>query len=97
MSLVKSIVYQLESPYTLTKKECELDDRGLGPSDIYAETEYSVVSTGTEIAAWVGKPPLRSAIAYPRLVGYCNLAKVIKVGSSVSDINVGDYVLIIGN
>jgi len=90
---MKSIVYELASPYTLTQKELEIDDGGLGASGILAATEYSVVSTGTEIAAWVGKPPLRPSKAYPRLVGYCNLAKVTQVGASVSDIFIGDYIL----
>ncbi|MBI4523171.1 MAG: zinc-binding dehydrogenase [Deltaproteobacteria bacterium] len=90
---MKSIVYELESPYTLVQKQLDLDDYRLASCDIVAETEYTAVSTGTEIAAWAGKPPLRPSKPYPRLVGYCNLAKIIKVGSSISDLFVGDYIL----
>lgn len=89
---MKSIIYELEAPYKLIQKEVELDE-SLASSEILAETEYSVISTGTELAAWVGKPSLRPSIQYPRLMGYCNLAKVIKLGTGVTDISVGDYIL----
>src|SRR5438045_3486196 len=90
---MKSILYELQSPGLLMKKEVELDDRNLGPSHVLAETRYSVVSTGTEIAAWLGKPPLRPSKAYPRPVGYCNLARVLGVGSAISDVSPGDHIL----
>ena len=91
--MIKNIVYELVSPYTLVKSELELNIDRFKSDDILAETKYSAISTGTEIAAWEGKPPLRPSKIYPRLMGYCNLAKVIKVGSSISDISVGNYIL----
>jgi D-arabinose 1-dehydrogenase-like Zn-dependent alcohol dehydrogenase len=90
---MKSILYELESPYCLIKKEVDLDEDTLGDEFVLAKTVFSAVSTGTEIAAWVGTSPLRPSTTYPRLVGYCNLAKVIKVGSTVSNVFVGDIVL----
>jgi len=88
-----SIFYELDAPFTLTQKKKNLTQQMLGENEIFSETQYTVISTGTEIAAWEGKPPLRPCKVYPRLVGYCNLAKVIKVGNSVTEIHVGDYVL----
>src|SRR5207248_1003374 len=55
-------------------------------------TEYSAVSVGTEVAAYAGKEPLRRGRAYPRLVGYCNVARVVRVGSGVSLTRVGDLI-----
>ncbi|MCA9816334.1 MAG: hypothetical protein KC652_14545 [Cyanobacteria bacterium HKST-UBA01] len=66
--------------------------KSLEPDELLAETVYSVVSPGTELAAWNGLP-LRSGSLYPRLLGYCNLARVTAVGDEVEEIGVGDFVL----
>jgi 2-desacetyl-2-hydroxyethyl bacteriochlorophyllide A dehydrogenase len=90
---MKSVIYELTSPGVLTHKELELDENNLRENEIVAKTEYSAISTGTEIAAWLGKPPLRPSVMYPRLMGYCNLAQVMKIGSAVTNVKPGDYVL----
>ena len=82
---MRAVVYELEAPGRLVAREHDVDER-LGPNDVLGETEVSAISTGTELAAWCGKPPLRPSRAYPRLVGYCNLAIVTAVGSAVSSI-----------
>jgi threonine dehydrogenase-like Zn-dependent dehydrogenase len=61
--------------------------------EIRARTLYSAISQGTELAAWEGMTPLRAGPAYPRLVGYCNVAEVLDVGAQVTDVKVGDVVL----
>jgi NADPH:quinone reductase-like Zn-dependent oxidoreductase len=43
-----------------------------------ARTEISAVSVGTEMSAYAGEPPLRPGTVYPRLVGYCNVARVLE-------------------
>lgn len=88
-----SIFYELDAPLTLTQKKKNIDLNNLGENEIIAETVYSVISTGTEIAAWEGKPPLRPSKVYPRLMGYCNLAEVKKVGNAITEIHAGDYIL----
>lgn len=88
-----STVYQLIEPYKLIKEETKLDVKHLPDNAIFAYTEYTVISKGTELAAWRGAPPLRAGSTYPRLMGYCNLARVEKVGQSVFDILPGDYIL----
>jgi D-arabinose 1-dehydrogenase-like Zn-dependent alcohol dehydrogenase len=87
------VVYQLDGPFQLSQKRSEIQTESLGENDVVGKTEFSVVSPGTEIAAWNGQPPLRPSKVYPRLVGYCNLAKVVKTGRSVSSVEVGDFIL----
>lgn len=89
---MKCVVYELKSPRELCQVEVAVDEN-LGPTQVLAKTCYTAISTGTELAAWLGKPPLRPGNPYPRLVGYCNLAKVIKRGSDVTSVLPGDYVL----
>jgi len=91
---MKSLVYQILSPKKLERHLFHLNVDSLDQDEIYAETRFSIVSTGTEIAAWLGAPPLRpTKEVYPRFVGYCNLAKVIKVGDDVQAVSKGDYIL----
>jgi 2-desacetyl-2-hydroxyethyl bacteriochlorophyllide A dehydrogenase len=88
---MKGSTYQLTSSKTLALEEKIFDVHA--DDDILAETVYTAISPGTELAAWLGKPPLRPGNIYPRLQGYCNLARVIKLGGKVTDITVGDWVL----
>jgi D-arabinose 1-dehydrogenase-like Zn-dependent alcohol dehydrogenase len=91
--IMKATVYELTAPRTLVRFEADISERALAPNEIVATTEFTVVSPGTELAAWVGRAPLRPSVPYPRLVGYCNVARVLEVGSSVTDIARGDHVL----
>jgi len=82
--------------YTLVeKKSLVLESQSIQVNDdnIVADTVYSAISPGTEKAAWLGKPPLRPSKQYPRLQGYCNLARVKWVGENVEGIQIGDYIL----
>lgn len=83
--------YELQNPHDLQLMEFEL--KASAPSEIVAKTLYSIISPGTETAAYVGAPPLRPMKVYPRLLGYCNIAKVLKTGSSVVDVATGDIIL----
>jgi threonine dehydrogenase-like Zn-dependent dehydrogenase len=60
-----------------------VDVAALAPDEICAVTDFSAISIGTEKAAYAGLPPLRIGPAYPRLMGYCNAAHIVKVGSAV--------------
>ena len=83
--------YELLEPRILIKKEVFIED--LADKNVQAETVYSLVSPGTEIAAWKGLPPLRPSKQYPRLMGYCNIARVTRVQHTKLDLKVGDYIL----
>ena len=90
---MQEVVYHPKLPKQLveTKTKSELIAK---KEDIFAETVYSVISTGTELAAWGGAEPLRpTQNVYPRLLGYYNIACVKDVGSNVNGIKIGDHVL----
>lgn len=91
--MITANVYELASPYQLVLNEKVLADDQLAEDELVGQTIYSAISPGTEIAAWQGLPPLRPSTVYPRLVGYCNLARVIKIGNAISEIKIGDFIL----
>ena len=68
-------------------------DDNISTEEILCETLVSAISPGTEVAAYIGMPPLKPGNIYPRLVGYCNVARVLKIGSKTSGLSVGDRVL----
>ncbi len=63
------------------------------PDDaILVENEFTAVSIGTEIYNWIaGSEPGREAI-FPRTTGYCNVGRVLEVGSGVDGVEVGDRI-----
>jgi D-arabinose 1-dehydrogenase-like Zn-dependent alcohol dehydrogenase len=90
----QSNVYKLLAPRELSIELAPVFIDKLDKSEVFANTVYSVISKGTEIAAWQGKPPLRPTTSiYPRLMGYCNLAKVEAIGEDVKGVMKGDFIL----
>lgn len=87
------MIYELSAPRVLIVKEDQIAGSSQDPNAVIAKTLFSAISTGTELAAWTGKPPLHPSTAYPRLVGYCNVAQVQAVGSAVGDLVAGDVIL----
>lgn len=83
----------LRGPKQLEFEDISLHVDDLADSDVYAETEFSSVSTGTELAAYLGHPPVHPWLTYPRFVGYCNVARVMKAGKEPCGIEVGDRIL----
>lgn len=81
----------LEGPGQLMFREERLAAPGRG--QLLCETILSAISPGTEIAAYTGLPPLRPGPAYPRLQGYCNVARVLGVGEWAGKFAPGDVVL----
>lgn len=63
------------------------------PGALLCETLVSAISPGTELGAYVGLPPLRDGTGYPRVQGYCNVARVLAVGDGVTGLAPGDRVL----
>jgi D-arabinose 1-dehydrogenase-like Zn-dependent alcohol dehydrogenase len=84
---------ELQDPEQFVLQTKILEPDALQKHEIAAETLCTAISPGTEIAAYRGEPPLRPGKAYPRLVGYCNVAKVIATGSQVTKYKVGDRIL----
>jgi threonine dehydrogenase-like Zn-dependent dehydrogenase len=46
--------------------------------DLLCQTLVTALSPGTEVAAYQGLPPLREGPQYPRVQGYCNVARVLE-------------------
>lgn len=59
--------------------------------ELLCETIVTAISPGTELAAYTGQPPLRPSVVYPRLQGYCSVARVLE--SAAEGFAVGDRVL----
>lgn len=85
-----AFVYRLTAAMELVCEQEPLDS--VGPDHIRATTVYSAISPGTEVAAYAGMKPLRPMKVYPRLMGYCNVARVDSVGANVKVVECGDYV-----
>ena len=88
-----SMIYELTGPRVLEFKKERIDLSSLGSDYLFAKTIFSAISTGTELAAWTGKPPLRPSTQYPRLLGYGNVARVEMIGDNINDLDVGDFIL----
>ena len=76
-------------------KQAQLLERELGEVSgelVLVENEYTVVSRGTEKAYLVGSANTRSA--FPRVIGYCGIGRVIEVGEQVKGFSAGDRVLV---
>jgi threonine dehydrogenase-like Zn-dependent dehydrogenase len=91
MTFRRAWVYWLDAPRQLRLADEPLPLPEAG--HVVADTLVSAVSPGTELAAYRGAPPLRPGPVYPRLVGYCNVARITEVGDGVTDWSVGDRIL----
>ena len=90
---LEGFTYELTAPGILQRRPERIDLDHIPPKSIVAQTVFSVLSPGTECAAWLGKPPLRPSKVYPRVLGYCNVARVVAVGSDVVGITPGNHIL----
>lgn len=61
--------------------------------EVLVETEYSVVSAGTEKANLINSPNTESIGPFPRALGYSASGRVIKTGPLVTNYKVGDRVI----
>lgn len=86
-----AVVARLHAPRQLALAAEPL--RAPGPGEVLCETLVSAISPGTELAAYVGLPPLRDGPAYPRLQGYCNVGRVLAAGEQVRHLAPGRRVL----
>ena len=71
--------------------EVELHD--IQDTEVLTETEYTVISGGTERAVSMGMPNTQGK-CFPKKEGYCGVGRVIKIGANVTSVKVGDRVLV---
>lgn len=90
---VEARVVRIDGPRELRFDHEVLVLEGLGQREVAAETLYSAISPGTELAAYEGLTPLRPDRAHSKVVGYCNLARVIETGEWVRRFSPGDLIL----
>ncbi len=65
-----------------------------GPHDVFVRTEFTALSTGTELANYEGRSgEVPDAPKYPRRTGYCNVGYIDQVGDLVKRYRPGDRVL----
>lgn len=91
MSARQAEVLWLTAPGELELRMEEL--RAPAHSELLCETLFTTISPGTELAAYKGLPPLRPGVQYPRLLGYCNVARVLEAGPAAKGFSPGDLVL----
>lgn len=70
----------------------EVDIPEIKDDEVLLETEYTVVSGGTERANLMGMPNA-GGMKFPKSSGYCGIGRVLQIGPAVKDIAVGDRVL----
>jgi 2-desacetyl-2-hydroxyethyl bacteriochlorophyllide A dehydrogenase len=77
-----------------------LDERPLGPQELLVESEWSFISTGTELANYTGREPKvfqpGAWCAYPWKSGYANCGIVRAAGAQVTAAQPGDRVFTYG-
>ncbi len=73
---------------SVTLEDFELDEK-LNANEILLETDYSLISPGTEGAGYTG---LESGTRFPHGSGYTAIGEVLKVGEKVKKCAVGDLV-----
>ena len=91
--MIKAKVAKLLGPHELVFDDEPIDESLLASDEVLCKTIASAISPGTEIAAYNGTTPLRPMKAFPRLIGYCNVAEIIKIGSDITEYNVGQRIL----
>jgi threonine dehydrogenase-like Zn-dependent dehydrogenase len=84
---------RLLAPRELRFEAISLEADAPAADELIGLTEYSAVSIGTEKAAYAGLPALRAGPAYPRLMGYCNAARVLRVGAAATTLAPGMRIL----
>jgi len=81
-------------PFEVKIEEFELGKPG--PGQVLLETEFTIISTGTELTALTGDFPRPSAwsryVKYPFIPGYSCVGRIIELGPEVSGFEVGDRV-----
>ena len=71
----------------------EVDVREVGANEVLTEMEYTVISGGTERACIMAMPNA-GGDCFPKMLGYCGVGKVLKIGDKVRNVAVGDRVLV---
>jgi len=83
----------IKAPLSVELIEEERDENALKPDECFIESLISMISPGTELSRAFG---LKKGASYPVRPGYCTVGVVLKKGSEVNSVEVGDRVLFMG-
>jgi 2-desacetyl-2-hydroxyethyl bacteriochlorophyllide A dehydrogenase len=89
--IADTIVFSRPRSAALVREK--LEDAGPGPQEVMVRAEASLLSNGTELAAFTG----RGSATYPTRPGYSMLGRVERRGVAVRGLATGDRVLCFGN
>jgi 2-desacetyl-2-hydroxyethyl bacteriochlorophyllide A dehydrogenase len=96
---IKQVVVTGQNQVELQK--VTIDENNIEPNDLIIETEYTFISTGTELANYTGKEPkvFQPGVwcAYPWKSGYANVGIVKAIGNQVKHAKPDDRVFTYGN
>jgi 2-desacetyl-2-hydroxyethyl bacteriochlorophyllide A dehydrogenase len=84
----------ITAPLEAQLKSSPIETDGLGENDLLVETEYSVISAGTELSIYKG---IESWAPLPFIPGYGSVGKITETGSRVTKFAKGDRVFAYGN
>ncbi len=71
----------------------KFDTRPLRDGEVAVRTQFSAISNGTERACLLGAPNTAHA-GFPKTLGYSSVGIAAEVGNAVTDVKVGDSVLV---
>lgn len=80
-------------PDNIEVKSIDSDFLPLGDHEVLAQTHYSLISAGTELACLSG---IEAWFSFPQTPGYASVSEVVAVGSEVSAVKPGDTVYSMG-
>tara|TARA_B100000900_G_C20535690_1_gene698267 strand:+ start:322 stop:750 length:429 start_codon:yes stop_codon:yes gene_type:complete len=91
--MIKAKTVILENLYKLVFEGKIIEKKEIKRNQLLCETYYTAISTGTETAAYTEKPALSSNINYSRLLGYCNVSKILKIGRGINSLRPVQFIL----
>jgi threonine dehydrogenase-like Zn-dependent dehydrogenase len=78
---IQARYYRLVAAGDVRFEQEQFDPSDVAEDEILCRTVMSAISPGTELAAFEGLEPLRTNVpAYPRWLGYMNVAEVVRAG-----------------
>ena len=88
----KSILFT--GPGRVEVADVESGFQPLGAHDVLIQTQYSLISAGTELACLSG---VEAWFSFPNAPGYASVGEVVEMGERVRDFALGDMVYSMGN
>ena len=83
----------VKAPLDVVLAEEEKDEKSLKAQECLIESLVSMISPGTELSRVYG---LKKGAFYPMRPGYCTVGRILKKGSEVKNVEIGDRVLFLG-